>query len=301
MQAVKVLLTGCHGLLGQKVVATKPENVDLIGLDLQPSSPILDPEKYYSCDITKQAQVFNAVDAARPDCIINAAAYTNVDGAETERELCWNINVTGVENLVHAARKVKSKIVHISTDYIFDGKNGPYDEEAVPNPQGYYGRSKLAGENALRISDVPYAIARTMVLYGHEMSGRNNFVTWLIGELESSRPVRIVTDQLGNTTLADELAAGCWAIVEKEFTGIVNIAGREIIDRFSFARLVAEVFELDGTLINPVTTAELNQAAPRPLNSGLIVDKALQVLGIDLSDARGGLLKLKKQIAKQRI
>jgi dTDP-4-dehydrorhamnose reductase len=293
---MKVLVTGCHGLLGQKVVAQVPDGFEVFGIDLQDDSKILPKGNYSKCDFAKRENILPLVEKIQPQFIINAAAYTNVDGAETERQLCWDINVTAVENLVHCAQKTGSKIVHISTDYIFDGENGPYAEDATPNPIGYYGRSKLAAENVLLDSDIDYAIARTMVLYGSEMSGRNNFVTWLIKMLQANSPVTIVNDQIGNTTIADELANGAWGICNQQFTGIVNVAGKDIIDRFTFAQQIAEVFELDESLIVPITTAELNQPASRPLNSGLFVDKAINELGLDLSGSVEGLLKLKQQI-----
>ena len=249
---MRVLITGCFGLLGQKLVSQAPPGIELYGLDLPLSGPIFGQVIYTQCDMTDRNALLNIVSSIQPEWIINAAAYTNVDGAETERELCWNVNVIAVEDLIYCARKIKSKIVHISTDYIFDGINGPYDEDAKPNPIGYYGRSKLAAENALHSSTVEFAIARTMVLYGREHNGKANFVTWLINKLQASKKVTIVTDQIGNTTIADELADGCWKICEIEFTGIVNIAGREILDRHTFAHHIADVFDLDSSLISPI-------------------------------------------------
>lgn len=282
--------------MGQKLVGQFPKGIKVFGTDLVASPPVLENYTYSQNDITNRQALLDVVSFIQPDWIINAAAYTNVDGAETERELCWKVNVSAVENLVYCARKVKSKIVHISTDYIFDGLFGPYNEEAIPNPIGYYGRSKLAAENVLITSLVDFAIARTMVLYGKEQNNKPNFVTWLVDKLKLSQKVTIVTDQVGNTTLADELAEGCWAICLKNFTGFVNIAGREIVDRFTFAKQIADVFDLDSSLITPITTKELKQPAPRPLNSGLLVDKAISHLGLNLSDAKGGLLKLKSQL-----
>jgi dTDP-4-dehydrorhamnose reductase len=292
---MRVLITGCLGLLGQKLVELSPKGTKVFGLDLENVSSPDDNFTYSQIDMTDKNSLLEIVTLIQPDWIINAAAYTNVDGAETERDLCWKVNVTAVENLITCARKVKSKIVHISTDYIFDGLAGPYDELANPNPVGYYGRSKLAAENAFVSSLVDFAIARTMVLYGKEKNNKLNFVTWLLKKLQASEKVTIVTDQVGNTTLADELAEGCWRICQENFTGIVNVAGREIVDRFTFAKQIAAVFDLDPSLIVPITTKELHQPAPRPLNSGLLVDKAVNELGMDLSDVNGGLLKFKNQ------
>jgi len=290
---MKVLITGCNGLLGQKLCELFMGSHSVYGIDVQEKALVLPAEKYYSLDLTDRKRSLQLLLDLKPDYIINAAAYTDVDGAETERELCWKINVELVENLIYAARKIKATIGHISTDYIFDGKDGPYAEDARPNPIGYYGRSKLAAENALLDSSVDFFIARTMVLYGMSKNGKPNFVTWLIGQLANQKPVRIVNDQYGNTTLVDELAAGILTLIEKEYLGIINIAGREIINRYEFATRVADIFGFDNELITPITTEELNQPAPRPLNSGLIVDKAVKELYIELSDVVEGLNKFK--------
>ncbi|MBN2000090.1 dTDP-4-dehydrorhamnose reductase [candidate division KSB1 bacterium] len=293
---MNVVIIGCHGLLGHKMFETAPKDVNLFGMDLQDTSESVLSDNYCQLDIIHRQDVIDTIKAVKPDWIVNAAAYTGVDRAETEKEKCWNVNVTGVENLAFAALKTRAKLVSISTDYIFDGIDGPYTENARPNALGFYARSKLAGENALHKSLAEYAIVRTMILYGYVPQVRPNFVTWLIDALEKNHPVDIVTDQLGNPTLADELAAGIWKIIEKNYLQIVNIAGRERIDRYSFACMVARVFELDESLIRPVKTVDLKQAAPRPLNSGLVVDKAVNELGLALSDAQEGLEKLKNQM-----
>ncbi|MBN2413674.1 SDR family oxidoreductase [candidate division KSB1 bacterium] len=290
---MKILVTGCYGLLGQTVCERAPKSFLVYGVDIHEGNIVLPDDKYFSLDLTDRKKTLELLQDLKPDYIINSAAYTDVDGAETERELCWKINVDLVENLIYGARKIKAGIGHISTDYIFDGKSGPYAEDAHPNPIGYYGRSKLAAENALIGSSVDYFIARTMVLYGMSKNGKTNFVTWLIAQLTNQRPVKIVNDQYGNTTLADELAEGIWTLIKSGYSGILNIAGREIINRYEFAVRIAEVFGFDRDLITAVTTAEFNQPAPRPLNSGLIVDKALNELNIVLSDVVEGLHKFK--------
>ncbi|HPG39042.1 MAG TPA: SDR family oxidoreductase [bacterium] len=290
---IKVVVAGCNGLLGRKLIDYAPTGYNIIGVDLPESCPALAAVNYFSQDLTDKKSVFRLLQEVKPDYIINAAAYTNVDGAETDRELCWRLNVELPEHLIYCARKLNFNIGHISTDYIFDGKQGPYTETARPNPLGYYGRSKLAAENLFAASAIDYFIVRTMVLYGERNNGKHNFVTWLIDQLENDKHVKIVNDQIGNTTLVDELAIGIWKLIALKFNGVVNIAGTEIINRFEFAQTIAQVFNLDTSLIQPITTAELHQAAPRPLKSGLIVDKAINELNIELSNVSGGLNKFK--------
>jgi dTDP-4-dehydrorhamnose reductase len=242
--------------------------------------------------------VREAVAASTPDVIINCAAITNVDACETERDLAWKVNVVGLENMIDAAKRENARIVHISSDYIFDGKEGPYAEDDRPNPISYYGKTKLAGENALRTSDVPYVVARTMILYGYAPGTKANFALWLIQNLEKHESVRVVDDQFGNPTLADDLAYGLIKAVELERTGIYNIAGREIISRFEFAQRLARVFGFDPDLITPIKTAQLRQPAPRPLKSGLITLKAEVELGFKPATLEEGLAILKSQLLR---
>ena len=169
MNNKKILVVGSNGLLGQKlceiIVRGGAYNLTIASIEEKPLRQVVGAQ-YIRVDITNKKDVKSLVSTCHPDVIINAAAMTNVDACETERELCWRINVDGVENLVDAAKKSNTKVVHISTDYIFDGKNGPYAEDDRPEPLSYYGKSKLASENLLRTSGVPFLIARTMVLYG---------------------------------------------------------------------------------------------------------------------------------------
>lgn len=297
----KVLITGANGLLGQKLVQAFHEEYEILGIGRR-AKPVLTLSNYHyrSCDITRRKQLHDLVFEFKPDVIINAAAYTNVDGCEEDKENCWRINVIGVENLAHTARGVEAFLVHISTDYIFDGKSGNYSEESLPNPLGYYGRSKLASENAVLISGAEYAIIRTMILYGVAEQVRPNFVTWLIDKLSRGESVTIVDDQLGHPTLADDLALAIRRIVQLKKTGVFHIAGSDCIDRYHFALKVADIFGLDKNLIKPVKTEELHQKAPRPLNSSFNMEKARKELGIQLKGVEEGLRTLKKQMETRK-
>ncbi len=299
MNNKKILVVGSNGLLGQKlceiIVRGGAYNLTIASIEEKPLRQVVGAQ-YIRVDITNKKDVKSLVSTCHPDVIINAAAMTNVDACETERELCWRINVDGVENLVDAAKKSNTKVVHISTDYIFDGKNGPYAEDDRPEPLSYYGKSKLASENLLRTSGVPFLIARTMVLYGFAPGVKANFALWLIDSLESKKAVNVVDDQIGNPTLVDDLAYGLIQGFEMERTGVYNLAGREILTRYEFALKLAKVFNLDAALINPITTDSLKQPAPRPLKSGLITLKAEVELGFKPSTAEQGLLILKTQL-----
>lgn len=294
----KILLTGANGLLGQKVAELfrSETSFELILTDLQENA--FEPRgfDYFQMDITKKEDVKESVKKYLPSVIINCAAYTNVDGCETERELSWRVNVDAVKHFIIASRINALKIVHISTDYIFDGKSGNYTETSKPNPLSYYGKSKLAAENALLSSGIDFAIVRTMVLYGTGRNLRPNFVTWLINMLAEKNTVRIVDDQFGMPTIIDDLGWGLVKIVELDKSGIYNICGSEYLSRYEFAVKIANVFRLNENLVMPVKTSDLNQAAARPMNSSFILLKASTDLGIKPLNVTEGLSLLKIQL-----
>lgn len=295
---MKILITGSNGLLGQAVTSifTRESDYEIIQTSFEEKSFISFGHVYETLDITIKEDVKKIIDFYAPDVIINCAAYTNVDKCETERELSWRINVDGVKNIIIAARRSNSKVIHYSSDYVFDGRNGPYTEESVPNPVCFYGREKLASENAFITSDVNYAIIRTLVLYGTGNKVKPNFILWLIEELRNNRHVSIVTDQISNVTMIDDLAYGTLKITEKNLRGIYNIAGSDILSRYDFAMKVCEVFGYNKELVRPVITASLSQPAPRPLKSGLTTYKMESELGFKPMDSLEGLRLLKVQL-----
>ncbi|HEX2787166.1 MAG TPA: dTDP-4-dehydrorhamnose reductase [Ignavibacteria bacterium] len=295
---MRIFVTGANGLLGQTIISifTRESDHQLITSGIEPA-PLIDlGHQYEKLDITNKEDVKKLIGFYEPKVIINCAAYTDVDKCETERELCWKVNVDAVKNLIIAARSNNSKVVHYSTDYVFDGKNGPYTEKDKPNPISFYGRSKLASENALITSGINYLILRTMVLFGIGNNIKPNFALWMIDKLKHEQPVNIVTDQIGNVTISDDLAYGTLKAIEKGCTGIYNIAGRDILSRYNFAMKVCEVFKFKKALVSKILTSELNQPAPRPLNSGLVTLKAQTELGFKPMDSLEALRLLKVQL-----
>ena len=165
----KILITGSNGLLGQKLVLllSKMPDIELIATARGENRlAITEGYIYQKMDITNAEEVAEIVGKNKPDVIIHTAAMTNVDQCETEKELCWQMNVNAVEYLVNACKTIDCLLVHLSTDFIFDGKKGPYDENASPNPISYYGESKLAAEQLILASNIRWAIARTVLVYG---------------------------------------------------------------------------------------------------------------------------------------
>jgi dTDP-4-dehydrorhamnose reductase len=295
-----IVITGCHGLLGQKLVEVLSARTNrLHGFDLHKNNLFSGMQNYYchQVNITERANLIKLIVRISPQVIINTAAMTQVDACEVKKEECWNINVYAVENLIRAARRVGAKIIHLSSDYVFNGTAGPYNELDKPRPISYYGKSKHASENVLLGADIESAIVRTMVLFGHGRNLKPSFVSWLVTKLREGTILKIVTDQIGNVTLIDDLANGIKHIIQMDKSGIYHIAGREIISRFDFAVRVAESYSLNKSLIHPILTRMLRQAAPRPLQSGLEVDKAQKDLKLLLCNVDEALRKYRIQEA----
>ena len=293
----RILVTGSNGMLGQRTVQfySSKENIELLATSVEEKS-VIDSVDYVSCDIKSRDEIKKVVHDYYPDFIVHTAAFTNVDLSEKLREDAWKINVKGVEYIAEAARAIDAHIIHISTDYVFDGKDGPFSENATPNPIGYYGRTKLASENVLRICGTLFTILRTNVLYGIAPNSRPDFVRWVVNSLNKEETIRIVKDQINNPTFIDDLVQGINKIIEFKKTGIYNIGGQEFLSRYDFTLRIADYFDLDKNLITAITTEELKQPARRPMRSGLIILKAETELGYKPHTIIESLAAMKKEL-----
>ncbi len=294
----RILITGSNGLLGQKVVDIFSRgNYPLLLVSLEAES-VFDEDifPYRKLDLTQKQEVRKIIDEFEPEIIIHTAAITDVDLCEKDRALAWKVNVGSVENIAHAANLVGAKVIHLSTDYVFDGENGPYGESDRTNPISYYGRTKLASENVLRIASTPSTIIRTMVLYGIGHKVKSNFALWLYHNFKGGKQIRVVDDQIGNPTFVDDLALAILKIVELERNGLYHIAGADIVSRYDFALSFAGIFGFNKKMIQPVKSSQFKQPAPRPLKSGFITLKAEIELGLKMSGIERGLTILKNQL-----
>ncbi|OGC79319.1 MAG: dTDP-4-dehydrorhamnose reductase [candidate division Zixibacteria bacterium RBG_16_40_9] len=293
----KILITGANGLLGQKLVVDFSKWNSVLATGKQNRFAIKDKQFFYqTLDITDKKQVQTVIGDFRPELIINAAAFMAVDACEEQKELAWEVNVEGVKNLLEESLKYEIKFLQISTDYIFDGKNGPYSEEDRPNPVNYYGGTKLQAEEILQDSEIQYLIIRSNVIYGKATKMKKNFFLWVYENLRQKKQIKVVTDQFNNPTLADNLSILILEATERNLTGILNLAGTEYLSRYDFAFKIADYFDLNRDLIKPVTTPELEQKAARPLRGGLKIDKAQKILSTPFFSVTEGLEFLKKKI-----
>lgn len=282
---MKILVTGSNGLLGQKIVyqLLKTPGVEVIATSKGANRISLkNGYHYFSLDITDNVAVKRVIDEVRPDCIINTAAMTNVDACENDKAGCTALNIDAVKYLIEAARPYNAHFIHLSTDFIFDGKKGPYREEDVPNPLSFYASSKIESENLVMDSGLDWAIIRTIIIYGVvDDVQRSNLVLWTKSSLEQNKSINVITDQFRSPTLAEDLAEACVSAAMKRAQGVYHVSGPEedLDSIINIVRKIAAFYKLDQSLINPVTSAELNQPAMRPPKTGFILDKAKRELG----------------------
>jgi len=193
---MRILVTGCNGLLGQKLVeliSVQPDS-HLIATAKSKLIPGLPRGEFHLLDITNSSEVDQVISKTKPEVVINTAAMTQVDQCETEREKCWQANVEAVSHIVDACKKNNAHLIHVSTDFIFDGTHGPLDENEKPSPVNYYGESKLAGEKVVLQSGIPWTIIRTVLVYGvTQDQSRSNIVLWVKKSLED-KLVRAIHD-----------------------------------------------------------------------------------------------------------
>lgn len=272
---MRILVTGSNGLVGTKVLERLLQDRSdepFAAYHRTRTNEYLGELPFWWLDTTSPEDVDRVLDEARPDAVVHAGAYTNVDGAERDRDLAWASNAQATAILARACAARGIRLVYLSTEYVFDGTAGPYRETDSVNPLGWYAKSKEAGERAVVAAGGSWAVARTTVVYGYAAHVRANFVLWLLGELRAGRRVRIVEDQVGSPTLAENLAEMVVALARSQQCGVFNTAGADVVSRLDFARQIATTFGLDASLVDPVITAALGQAAPRPLKAGLLMD-----------------------------
>ncbi len=277
----KILITGSSGLLGQKITDKLSGLFNVLSLSRFGSGGCL--------DITSKDAVYNTFKEFKPDIVINCAAFTDVDRSETEKSLARDVNVKGLTNIIGSLPN-NSKIIHISTDYIFDGESGCYKEDDMKNPINYYGKTKLEADNLLMGSNCNYLIIRPNVLYSYDnvfnQSPKDNynqhFLSWLIYSLSNNDNVKVVDDQISNPVYIPDLVNVIITSVLVDYSGISHYGSEDVLSRYEFAIKVCNIFGFDSGKILAIKSDELNQIALRPKKSSLDCSKIVQDLNIDL-------------------
>ena len=298
-----ILVTGSNGLLGQKLTDLLKGNSEyrLIatakGEDRYPDKS---GYTYAHLDITNLSEVEEVLATYKPDAVIHTAAMTNVDQCETDHEGCDALNVKAVQYIVQTCEKQGIYLVHLSTDFIFNGDKGPLTEEDKPDPISYYGESKLKAEQIVQAMKGHWSIVRTVLVFGivSDMS-RSNIVLWVKNNLEQQKNIKVVNDQWRTPTLAEDLAMGCFLAVDKQAQGIYNISGGDLLTPYDIAQHTAKFFNLDASLIEEVDSSTFKQPARRPLKTGFVIDKAKRELGYQPHTFEQGIQVLADQLSQK--
>lgn len=282
---MKLLVTGANGMLGQHLIRRLVQEAKFVihatgkgpcRLPYGPANGVY----YHDVDLMQFRKVEALVKQIAPQIIIHAAAVTQPNDCAVDPATCWKVNVGATRSLVRAAQQLHAYFIYISTDFVFDGAAGPYDESAQPNPINTYGESKLLAETIVAASGLSWAIVRTVLLYGEKVpGGRNNIVLWVQQELEKGKTINVVDDQWRTPTFADDLARGVLLILLKHAKGIYHISGKDGCTPYQLAQQVATLLHKDNALVRRVTAATFREAARRPPKTGFIITKAVKELG----------------------
>jgi dTDP-4-dehydrorhamnose reductase len=276
---MKILLTGSNGMLGSQLLKSLAENgfpVLATGKgEFKHNSLIFnDIIKYTEMDLLDHGSVEKTIIDYKPTHILHLAAITQVDECEQNRELCYSVNVDSTSCIIKLAEQLSAKLIYLSTDFVFDGLNGPYKEDDHVCPVNYYGTTKIEAENILLQSKVNHCIIRTILLYDKPSdTGRTNFINWVKGNLEKNSPIQVVDDQIRTPTYIPDLVKAILEVIKRDTRGIYHVSGADTLSPYEMAIAVAEHLGLDKSLITAVNASTFNQPAKRPLKTGFIIDK----------------------------
>jgi dTDP-4-dehydrorhamnose reductase len=283
---MKAFVFGAAGLIGNYIYREFKNTGECAGSDLG---------EFIQLDIRDNSQIAKLSHTYSPQVVVNAAAIGNADYCESHPQESREVNIRGAKNIIEFAKAHRAKLVYLSSDYVFDGKAGPYSEEDTPNPINEYGKQKVEMEDFIKKCLDDYLIIRTTVVYGWEKAGKN-FVMNVMRHLKNGKKIKVPTDQIGSPTYAGNLAAAIRELVLKEKKGLYNIVGQELMSRYDFSKLICKIFGLDLSLVIPVDSSELSQAAKRPLKAGLKTDKLKNELMFALVGAEKGLKSMKAEM-----
>ena len=298
---MKILITGANGFLGQHLTLFLAEKKYQVIACSRGECRI--PEnlsfEYFPIDLADEKAVEALVAKVSPDIVVHTAANSKPDDCHVNREGCIQQNVTATEYLLNAlaTQSNNPRFIYLSTDFIFDGEDGPYREEDQPNPVSFYGESKADAEKLVAASKCKWTIIRTVLVYGITANmSRSNIVLWVKSSLEKGTKINVVDDQWRTPTLAEDLAEGCLLVAEKEAEGIYHISGKDMLTVYDIAKQVAQFWNLDLSLISPISSASLNQEAKRPVKTGFVLDKAIANLNYNPHSLQEGLALMDMQI-----
>ena len=293
--AKKILITGSNGQLGETLHHELSSKFDILATARKPEYSTIINRHVLAMDITSSDDVCQVIGSYNPDIIINCAAFTKVDESEKKKLNAYTVNVEGINNLLHISNK-DTKLIQISTDYVFNGDNGPYDEQDHTFPINYYGKSKLEAENIIRGSRRRYLILRPNVIFSSSINKKGNFFAWVFNSLLNKKEINVVTDQISNPAWTFTFTQAVLQCILLDCNGIYHFGSSNYLSRYDFACEIADVFDFDNSLINPILTSDLNQSAKRPVHSGLKTAKIELEANLTIHSTRYSLKKIKQEL-----
>lgn len=297
---MKILLLGRFGKVGDAIKneLLRSGEYDIYSFsNFEPSKSNLWDKNTIDLDILDFEKVKLQIEKIKPDFIINSAAFTNVDGAEINKDLCLKLNAELPLILADVSMENNIHFIHISTDYIFDGANGPYNEKAMPNPINYYGFSKNEAEKGLlNLNYDKIAIVRTNFLYSINNFKTATFINQSILNLLEGKLINAVNSFWTTPVAVEDIAKGIKKIIEQKYQGIINFSGPDYLNRFEIIKLIADIFNFPANLINKLDIASFNFKAMRPIKAGLENHKAQTDLKLSFRSLKEGLNHIKKQL-----
>lgn len=288
----KLLVTGGSGLLGSHVIR-EALSIFHVFATYNRHRPQISDCDFIQLDIQDKEKVMSLFRDIEPNIVIHTAALRSVDYCEDHPDEAWAINVAGTENIASASLEFNAKLIHISSDSVFDGNKGMYTEKDVPDPITLYGKTKLEAEKRVQKIMPESIIVRTCSIYGWSLY-EQSLAEWVLAELKQGKTIKMFADSFFTPILANNLAKALLEMVRKNLYGIYHVAGSERCSRFNFAVEIATAFGLDVAMVIPSTIAKSELKAPRPKDSSLVIDKAQRVLSIPLLGVKESIAWFKR-------
>ena len=295
---MKILLTGANGILGIELLKSLAKT----GLPILATGKgkfrhnkliINDSIRYAEVELSNLETLEKSIISFQPTHILHLGAITQVNDCELNKEFCYSINVDSSGVIFEQAKKIGATVIYLSTDFVFDGESGPYEEGDLASPINYYGFTKMTAENLLQKIGGKYCIIRTILLYGKvASSNRTNFIHWVKENLESKNPIKVVNDQVRTPTYIPDLVNVIMLALETGARGIYHISGAEKLTPYDMAIEVATHLKLDKSLITAVNASTFSQPAKRPLKTGFNINKAVKHLGYKPTPFREALAEI---------
>ena len=283
---MKVLVIGANGQLGSVLLNSLKKNFEVIGTYI-----VDEPEDMIKLDITNNNEVNRVMDKIKPNIVINTAALTHVDRCEDETELAYSINVQGNTNLFNKCKEINCKLIFVSSYYVFDGEKGWYSETDKIKPLNVYAKTKIESEK-ITLQESNNLVIRTSKIYSWGIDNRN-FIARMINTLKQGNNFETTNDQFNNPISANDLAFSIKRLIQENATGIYNTGGPDYVNNFDFAKITAEVFNLNKKLIIGKSTQEFNAKALRPKKCALKIDKLINKINFSPKSIKENLKEWK--------